>query len=217
MATLRDMIPRIELEKLSPPTKTELNARRLIRQLYEDICGYTITREEDKAIRKARSLSTYGEITFASVRKIMKLFKVGKKDVVYDLGSGVGKMITQVGMTKKVKKAVGIELAQSRYEDAERVLTQVHHMGLLKTKNTKFLCGDILKTNLKDATLIYTCSTAFPCTFMDLLADKLSECKKGTKIVSLQPFDHMGKLQQIAKISLDMTWSRKVAVEVYER
>lgn len=207
----------MKIPKMPPMTQNELDARRLIRQFYKDICGYKITRSEELSIRKARSQSTYGEITFASVRKLLKKFKVGPKDVVYDLGSGVGKMITQVGMTQKTKKACGIELAQSRYEDAERVRTQVSHMGLLKTENTQFICGDILKQNLRDATFVYTCSTVFPNTFMDLLADKLREVKKGTTIISLQPFGERAPLDHVGTLNLDMTWARSVAVEVYKR
>lgn len=199
-------------------TVREKESRRLIRTLYKDICGYTISREEDKAIRKARSFSTYGEITFASAKKIADYLKLGPKDVIYDLGSGVGKFVHQIGMTKKIHKCVGIELANSRYEDAMRVLVQVKRMkDMLRTTNTQFVCGNILEQDLSDATAIYTCSTAFPLTFMDLLAKKLGELKKGTKIISTQSFEDLYTLKFVGKMKLDMTWARGTSVWVYKK
>ena len=199
-------------------TQLEKDSRRLLNTFYKDICGYKITRKEDMAIRKARSLSTYGEITFASVRKILNYCKANKNSVFYDLGSGVGKMVMQVGMTKVIKKAVGIELAESRHNDAMQVYKQVKQMRLLRTANTKFLCADILKTSLRDASIVYTCSTVFPYTFMDILADKLTdELKPGTKIFTLQDFTYMGGLTEVGKMQLDMTWARNASVHLYER
>jgi SAM-dependent methyltransferase len=85
----------------------------------------------------------------AVVNAMLKLAGAGPNDVVYDLGSGDGRIVIAAARDFKVKKGIGIDL------DPELVA--------LATKNAKaagvsdrvsFTRGDIFKMDFKDATVL---------------------------------------------------------------
>src|SRR5690349_12705770 len=85
----------------------------------------------------------------AVVEAMLKLASVGPNDVVYDLGSGDGRIVIAAARDFKVKKGVGIDL------DPELIT--------LATKNAKeagvadrvtFTRGDIFKMDFKEATVL---------------------------------------------------------------
>lgn len=190
-------------------------ARRVLRQLYKEVWAYTIPKDEDLKIRKAKSSSLYGEITFGSLDKIVDYLDLGEDDVFFDLGSGVGKVVLQIAMTTPVKKAIGVELSTSRHTGSKKVLAKAVKEKLVTRRNCAFLHEDILETNLSKATVIYSCSTAFPATFMKQFAKKLCALKKPIRIVTLQEFPARSGLVLIDKLSLDMSWVRKTPVYVF--
>jgi uncharacterized protein (TIGR03000 family) len=85
------------------------------------------------------------------VEAMMKLAKVGKDDVVYDLGCGDGRLVIAAVKQFHAKRGVGIDLDPKRIQEAKEnakkagVETQV-----------EFRQGDVLKPikNLSDATVV---------------------------------------------------------------
>jgi H3 lysine-79-specific histone-lysine N-methyltransferase len=193
--------------------KTE--ARRVLRRLYKDVWAYTVPKKDDLRIRKARSSSLYGEITFASLNKLLEYLDLGEKDVFFDLGSGVGKVVLQVAMTSPVKKATGVELAATRYKESMKVLDAAAKEKSVSRRKCEFRNENILETDLSKATVIYTCSTAFPMTFMKRLTKKLAEIKKPLRIVTTQELPKNSGLELVDKLHLDMSWARKTVVYVF--
>ena len=119
-------------------------------------------------------------------------------------------------MLTKIKKIVGVELSTSRHKMAKSVLNQAKAEGLLKSNNIEFCCADILKRNLDEATIIYTCSTAFPERFFNKVVNKVSEAKAGTLFISLDEAKPNKRLKKLDVLRLDMTWKRRSAVYIYE-
>ena len=75
-----------------------------------------------------------------------------------------------------------------------------------------------LRTPLDDATIIYTCSTAFSDAFMVRLARRLAALPRARKIVSLQDFTDPPEGFELAEIyKLDASWKRRTKVRVYAR
>lgn len=109
-----------------------------------------------------------------TIRKMLKLAGVRKNDLVYDLGSGDGRVLI-IAAKEFHAKAVGIE--------KNRFLVWLSKLMTNKLQNKiKVIHGDIFKENLRnaDVILIYLSYT---------LAQKLKskfekELKKGTRIVS---------------------------------
>lgn len=195
--------------------KEKAAAKTYLRQFYKYVWAYTIPRKEDLSIRKASSSSLYGEITFASLDKLIKYLKIGQKDVFFDLGSGIGKVVLQVAMTTKAKKVVGVELSKSRFKESIAALKAAAKEKWLDKHKCKILNKNILDADLSKATVIYTCSTAFPGTFMRKLAKKLAAIKKPIKIVTTQEMPENCGLTLVDKLQLDMSWARKTSVFVF--
>ena len=102
----------------------------------------------------------YGEVTKKGTNSIVNKFKkyFNSNTVFYDLGSGLSKMVIHIGLEYGVKKSVGIEYSEER-----------HQGGLdLKEKyapnkdNIDIICGNAIKKDLSDATVVYMDNTVFP-------------------------------------------------------
>jgi len=196
--------------------RDKAEARKIMKQLYKDVWAYTIPRRDDLRIRKASGSSLYGEITFGALDKLIRYLDLDDQDVFYDLGSGVGKVVHQIAMTTNVKRVVGVELSATRFKDAQKVRDAAAKEKWISKARCKFEHGDILKADLSKATVLYTCSTAFPMTFMMKLAKKLAESKRPQRIISLQELPQVPGLKLIDKIPLDMSWVRQTPVYVFE-
>ena len=111
-----------------------------------------------------------------TIRKMLKLAKVSKGDVVYDLGSGDGRALI-IAAKEFHAKAVGIE--------KNRLMIWLSRWIIRKNNlqnKTKVIHGDIFKENLSDADVIFIYLS-------HKLTQKLKpkfakELKKGTRIVS---------------------------------
>ncbi len=106
------------------------------------------------------------------VDRMLKLAKVTKDDVVYDLGSGDGKIVSSVA--KLGAEAIGIEL------DPLRVL--ISKIKLVGLSNAKIELGNLYNANIKDASVV----TLFllPKTMEKIETKLKKELRKGTRIVS---------------------------------
>ena len=196
------------LKSLEPPL--------VIRRLYRGLHGYyDLSVDEEHRILRARSSSMYGEIMPAATEALLAHLNLGPKDVLYDLGSGLGKFIIQAAMSHRLAKCVGIELAASRARIAREILRDVRSAGLLKTQNVTLEEGDFMQADLTDATVIYTCSTAFPATLLDRMVFRLSSLKKGLILASVRDLDDNPYFEQVDELRLDMSWKRRSRVYIY--
>lgn len=193
----------------------EQDIRTILKDLYKEVWAFSIPKEDDLNVRRAKSSSLYGEITFASLEKLYEYLELGNTDVFFDLGSGVGKVVAQTALMTPVKKAIGIELSETRHKDAQKVRQKLIKLGLLDADRFQLICGDILQAKLDKATVIYTCSTAFPDHFMRALERKLAQLKQGVRLVTTRALLSEDHFSLEKKLSLDMSWSRKTPVRVY--
>ncbi len=108
------------------------------------------------------------------VKKMMKMAKVGRRDIVYDLGCGDARIV--IASAQKCKKAIGIEI------DPLRFLISTIKIKLLRVKNAKIIFGNLFSQNLKDADVVFLFLRQWT---NDNLREKFEkEFKKGTRIVS---------------------------------
>lgn len=108
------------------------------------------------------------------VDKMLKLAGVNGNDIVYDLGSGDGKII--LSAAKLGAKSIGVEL------DPLRVLMSRIKIKLSGLKNAKIELGNLYNTNIKTASVV----TLFllPKTMEKLETKLKNELRKGVKVVS---------------------------------
>jgi len=117
------------------------------------------------------------------VDKMLELAKVGKGDVLYDLGSGDGRIPVTAAKRFGIR-AVGIEIDPQRIQEANENARKNGVTGLVR-----FRQEDLFKTDFSDATVVTL--YLLPDLNVKLRPRLLAELKPGTRIVSHQ-FD-MGK------------------------
>ncbi|MEM6753352.1 MAG: class I SAM-dependent methyltransferase [Cyanobacteria bacterium P01_C01_bin.38] len=127
------------------------------------------------------------------VERMLTLAKVNKNDVLYDLGSGDGRIPITAVEKYNVKRAVGIEINPERIEEANENAKKAK-----VTDKVSFLNQDLFESNFSDATVMTL--YLLPALNVKLRPQLFSQLKPGTRIVS-HDFD-MGewKPERVEKI-----------------
>ena len=129
------------------------------------------------------------------VEGMLKLAKVGPNDVVFDLGSGDGRIPIAAVKNFKAKKAVGVDINPERIKEAE-----ANHATAGVGDKVKFILGDLFEQNISEATVITL--YLLPSLNVKLMPKLKAELKPGTRIVS-QSFDMMGQWEPEQTITVD--------------
>ncbi len=119
---------------------------------------------------------------------ICKLAKIGKKDIVYDLGCGDGELIL-LAAKKYGANAVGVEIDFLRYFYAKTRVAINELNGKIKLKRKNFF-----KENISNASIIVV--YLVPKTLDKLKTKFLNELKPGTKIVSYKYEMNLKKIKE---------------------
>jgi precorrin-6B methylase 2 len=192
-------------------------SKEAMEKLYEGLSGFGVAQNEYEIIRQQGGNPTYGEITYESTAKLLNILKITKDDVLYDLGSGVGKFIMQAYHNTPVKKAVGIELSSTRIQKANEAIARLQKQKKLKKdKIIQFREENFANTDISDATVIYLCSTCFSEELMKIIIDKMKSCKNGLRVATLKTLPPDPSYRYIATYTLPMTWSSGSSVHIYK-
>lgn len=105
------------------------------------------------------------------IRIIEEFADVKKNDLIYDLGSGDGRILE--AFAKKGIRCVGIE--------QNNLLNKLARRRLRKYKNVKIIQGNIFNQDLSKAAVIVAYLSRF--VTQDLQKKIEKECKKGTRII----------------------------------
>jgi SAM-dependent methyltransferase len=126
------------------------------------------------------------------VAAMLDVAKVGKGDVVYDLGCGDGRIVVAAAK-RGAKKAIGVDIDPERVQEAR---ANVARAGV--GDRAQIVEGDLFETNLQDATVV----TLYLLPDLNLrLRPKLLALKPGTRIVS-HAFD-MGDWKPEKELQVD--------------
>ena len=110
------------------------------------------------------------------VDAMLEVAKVTKNDVVYDLGSGDGR-IPVTAAKKYGARAIGIDIDPQRIKEAN---ANAQSAGV--TDRVKFLNEDLFTTDISDASVVTL--YLLPSLNMKLMPKLMKELKPGTRIVS---------------------------------
>ena len=127
------------------------------------------------------------------VDAMLKLAKVGPNDVVYDLGSGDGRIPITAAKTYGAR-GVGIDIDPQRIREATENL-KTAGVG----DKVRFLNQDLFTTNISDATVVTL--YLLPSLNLKLLPKLNAELKPGTRVVS-HAFD-MGDIKPQQTINVN--------------
>jgi tRNA G37 N-methylase Trm5 len=110
------------------------------------------------------------------VAEMLRVASVRKDDVLYDLGSGDGRIVITAAREFGTR-GTGVDIDPERVRDANE---NARRAGV--TDKVKFIQGDIFDTRISDATVVTL--YLLPSVNMRLRPKLLSELKPGTRIVS---------------------------------
>lgn len=192
---------------------------QIINTTYQDENGFSICGDEREYIEKCGGNPTYGEILPQSLAQLIQNLDLTKNDVLFDLGSGAGKVCIQVALTSPAK-AVGIELSATRHALAQKMKEKLIAEHILTDANKlEFIEGNITQFNLCSGTVFFMCSTCFSDELMKILTEKLEKIPHLIKIVSLRtlPVNAASNIKLIDTLSLPMSWSDGSSVYIYEK
>jgi SAM-dependent methyltransferase len=115
---------------------------------------------------------------YEAVDAMLKVAKVGNGDVVYDLGSGDGRIPIMAVQKYNAARAIGIDINPDRIKEAEANLLKAAGV----TDRVRFLNEDLFQANISDATVVTL--YLLPSLNVKLLPKLLADLKPGTRIVS---------------------------------
>jgi hypothetical protein len=110
------------------------------------------------------------------VDEMLKVAKVGKNDVLYDLGSGDGR-IPITAAKRWGTRGVGVDIDPERIKEARENATKA---GV--ADKVKFMQQDLFDTDIKDATVVTL--YLLPEVNLRLRPKLLADLKPGTRVVS---------------------------------
>ncbi|MBF2013645.1 MAG: tRNA (adenine(22)-N(1))-methyltransferase TrmK [Rivularia sp. T60_A2020_040] len=130
------------------------------------------------------------------VDRMLTMANVGKDDVLYDLGSGDGRIPITAVQKRNARRAIGIEINPERIEEANKNAQQA---GV--TDKVTFLNQDLFESNFSDATVMTL--YLLPSLNVKLRPQLFDQLKPGTRIVS-HDFD-MGewKPERVEKVEVN--------------
>jgi cyclopropane fatty-acyl-phospholipid synthase-like methyltransferase len=124
------------------------------------------------------------------VKAMLEAAKVGKGDVVYDLGSGDGRIAIAAVRDFNAERSTGIDIDPQRIKEATANLQQAEKAMAGISKRVRFLNQDLFTTDISDATVITL--YLLPSLNVKLMPKLKAELRPGTRIVS-HSFDMMGQ------------------------
>jgi precorrin-6B methylase 2 len=111
------------------------------------------------------------------VDAMLKVAKVGKGDVLYDLGSGDGRIPIAAARKYGIARGIGIDIDPVRTREANENRAKAG-VG----KRVRFVTADLFESDLSEATVITL--YLLPALNLRLLPKLLKELRPGTRIVS---------------------------------
>jgi hypothetical protein len=131
----------------------------------------------EQALKQMRTAAFFAPTPWAVCRQMLEFGEVGPKDLLYDLGSGDGR-IPIMAAQEFGARAVGIELDEKLRRHAEE---KVRDYGLIE--RVSFRSEDFFKCDVRDATVV----TLYLLTQVNgYLGPRMaSQLAKGVRVVSL--------------------------------
>jgi riboflavin synthase len=168
--------------------------------------------------------SAYGEILPGSAARLLGWLALTEDDVLYDLGSGVGKLVLQAACTTPVGRAVGVELSEFRHAAAEELLAALlarlepAAAAALRAR-VELRKGDLRQADLPDATVVYAGSTSYPDPLLAALAERARSAPRLRALISTRPLPDPteSRYRERARFKSPMSWSSHERLFVYER
>lgn len=157
-----------------------------INKIYADVNPFKVSLESRKLYPHFKKEElVYGEIEIPTLLALCRKISPHKKQVFYDLGSGSGKVAIAVKLCYPTLVVKGIE-----------ILPELKQLAVLKwlsfvqkypkqfaEQDIEFIGADIMEISFQEADIIFINATSFSSETWQKIIHKLTELKKGSKIL----------------------------------
>lgn len=155
----------------------------------------------------------YGEMTLDGMGVLHDALQLQPQDVVYDLGSGVGKFVLYTALRGICASCTGVEVGLKRHATAERACSRLEEIlqSQSRKESSRFsaVLGDIRQPLYRDATIICLCNIMFGGALnASVLANVLAKCPSCSTVASIVQLHHP-RLQKRKVIKVGCTWASK--------
>ncbi|KAI8474657.1 MAG: hypothetical protein J3K34DRAFT_491686 [Monoraphidium minutum] len=200
---------------------------QLLSQVYEQLDqevffskgGWVIPARERSLIDAiSAGAATYGEVAPAGIEKLLSLLALDRGSSFCDLGSGIGRVVLAAAMGGAVGEAVGLELSDSRLEQAEAAAEVLSGLGV-PLRPARFVRADLATCDLDavaGATHYFMCSTAFGAALCRSLAARLACSPRFRVLVTSRPLPPQPYLMKVGQVEgIGYSWIADGAAHVY--
>lgn len=187
--------------------------------------GHDVSAADRRAVelQAGTGAATYGEILPHAARRLLRWLMPGPDDVLFDLGSGSGRVVVQAVFESDVGRACGVELSQDRHASAaaavEALIAGLDPPAADELRaRLELRCEDLRDTDLSDATLVYVAATSFPGPLLAATCRRLDhDAPRLRRIVTTRPLPAPWgrRFPPLGELDLDMSWSPDVRVHVH--
>lgn len=168
-----------------------------------------INQERFNQFEAEKICSTYGELSYHSVLKILRKAKLTQRDTLLDLGSGSGKFVLQARIHSEALQCIGIEAVSELVDQAiqakNQMQTQIPQLTPI-LEHAIFKAGNFLNMSWQDVTAIYTCSTCFTNDLLAAIGEKINNTPTVKQVYSLRPIPNLSTLKLGAVFTVECSW-----------
>ena len=197
------------MNKCSHTIETNLLCKHYLSLIYQQIQP-----PAKLIISKKNITQTNGEILFEDKTKLFKLIKLNKHDILYDLGSGAGKIILHAFLQTPIKKAVGIEIRSDLYQEAmlaaaimQKDFPELFH----QLHQLEFQLGSFFDISFDEATIIIINATCYSQPMLFNIGQHINQSPNTRCIVSLRPILNLTRLSLNQIIKIQCSWDSVLA------
>jgi hypothetical protein len=166
--------------------------------------------EKSPALAQPRNIiETSGEILYPGVKRLLSRITLTGDDVFVDLGSGAGKVVTQVFLQSPAKTAYGIEIVPELHRRAQLVAQKIQQdlpNFFQHGRQLNFYEGNFLVFPLQDATVVLINSVCFSQELLHALGTMINAAPAVHTVLTLRPIDNLQRLLFKKTIRVECSW-----------
>lgn len=159
----------------------------------------------------------YGEVTLDGMEPLHDALRLKHDDVLYDLGSGTGKLVLYTALRAQVARSVGLEIGERRHELASnaclRLSNKLEHpvskLPVLSQTCSDFVVeqADICRYNHSDVTVVVFTNVCMDMLVQSRALDQLLKCSKFRRIASVSPMMPHVRLKLVDTVMAACSWA----------
>ncbi|KAF8071013.1 d [Scenedesmus sp. PABB004] len=187
---------------------------RLDGEIFFSKGGFVIPRGEKARIDASGGGASYGEVLPSGIDVLIRHLALDSSSVFVDLGAGRGTAVLQVALHSQVSRAVGLELSETRLEQAELALAALRAQGAT-LRPVEFQQADLSTCSLEEGTHFYLCSTAFGAAICRSIAERLAASPNFRALATSRALPTQPHLYKVCEVPCAYSYSASGRAYVY--